>query len=162
MIVDDISNAFLYGPVSGQLAKGFEVLLRAGLGDLAEGVYETDDAGIRFNVDKYATKPLNEGRFETHDEHIDIQFILSGEEKIGYASAAKLGKAVEKNDDADVAFYDLIDDYSTVTLTPGMFCVFFPQDGHMPCLVSDEACEVKKIVVKVKMKQCCGGGCNCG
>ena len=33
----------------------------------------------------------------------------------------------------------------------GCFAVFYPQDGHMPCLCVDGPMKVKKVVVKVEI-----------
>ena len=47
----------------------------------------------------------------------------------------------------DVAFFLGAGDW--LTLTPGRFAIFFPQDVHLPCIQANAAQRVRKIVVKV-------------
>ena len=56
---------------------------------------------------------------------------------------------VEEYDTAkDRTFYKgLAQDY--LTIKPGMFALFFPQDGHAPGVTPDE---IKKLIVKVRVK----------
>ncbi|MDD3155663.1 MAG: YhcH/YjgK/YiaL family protein, partial [Victivallaceae bacterium] len=51
----------------------------------------------------------------------------------------------------DCAFYAYNPAGGTIlTLTPGVFAVFFPNEGHMPCLAVGSPATVKKVVVKIK------------
>ena len=38
------------------------------------------------------------------------------------------------------------------SLLPGYFAIYYPQDGHMPCLVINEEQIVKKVVIKVEIE----------
>ena len=35
-----------------------------------------------------------------------------------------------------------------ITVQPGQFCIFFPEDGHQPCIAEGQ---FHKIIVKVKL-----------
>ena len=48
----------------------------------------------------------------------------------------------------DMAKLPGIPSQSIVTCTKGMFAIFYPQDGHAPC-ITDEP-ELKKAIFKVK------------
>jgi YhcH/YjgK/YiaL family protein len=37
---------------------------------------------------------------------------------------------------------------TNVTLKPGQFVIFFPQDGHAPCIIGEK--KIKKAIFKVK------------
>ena len=89
---------------------------------------------------------LEIGKIELQGK-IDIQIPLSGNETMGYTAAADCyPQTATYNAEKDITFFDgLAESYFTVK--PGMFAIFFPQDGHAPGITPDG---VKKIIVKVK------------
>ena len=94
------------------------------------------------------TKPKTkeEAKLETHNQFIDIQIPLSGVEVMGYTPRTDLPEEAY-NAEKDITFYKgLAKDY--LTITPGMFAIFFPQDGHAPGVTPDG---VKKVIVKVRV-----------
>jgi YhcH/YjgK/YiaL family protein len=63
---------------------------------------------------------------------------------MGYTPRADLSEA-EYNEEKDVTFYPgLAENY--LTIKPGMFAIFFPEDGHAPGVTPDG---LKKVIVKV-------------
>jgi len=36
-------------------------------------------------------------------------------------------------------------------LEPGLFCILFPNDAHLPCRQIKEPAEVRKVVIKVPL-----------
>jgi YhcH/YjgK/YiaL family protein len=54
---------------------------------------------------------------------------------------------VEVNEDKDYTFYE--GNTSLVRVSKGMFTIFFPDDLHQPCVQTELASEVKKVVIKV-------------
>jgi len=89
MIVDNIKNAGSYALTSDSFERAFELLGDAGLADQAAGKYEVDE-NMFYLVNRYASKPAEECKLETHEKYIDIQYICSGSEIIGYCPAEKL------------------------------------------------------------------------
>ena len=90
-------------------------------------------------------KTKEEAKLETHKKMIDIQIPLTSEETYGYTPLKDLPEA-EYNSDKDITKYEgLADTY--VTCKPGEFAIFFPQDGHAPCIT--DASEIKKAIFKV-------------
>ena len=49
----------------------------------------------------------------------------------------------------DLQKYQDFDFASKLRLTPGDIAIFFPTDGHMPCLQIGQGTRVRKTVVKV-------------
>ena len=49
--------------------------------------------------------------------------------------------------DKDMTIYDGVKPQEYVTLAPGMMVIFFPQDGHAPCIIDEP--EIKKAIFKV-------------
>ena len=99
------------------------------------------------NIAQTQPKTKDEVKLETHREYIDIQIPLSGTEVMGYTAAEDCIPAnAPYNAEKDITFFEgLADIYLAVK--PGMFTIFFPQDGHAPG-ISPEG--VKKVIVKVK------------
>lgn len=149
MIVDNLENAQKYYALNPHFEKAFEALLRNDLTELKPGRFEIDGDNVYGVIAKGPGRPKSEGMIETHDKYIDIQFILSGTDTIGWKDRSELTAPNTASDTRnDVVFYD--DKPSTWTsITPGMFGIYFPNDGHMP-MISDG--ELHKVIVKVAIK----------
>ena len=101
---------------------------------------------LTVNFAQARPKSKEEAKLETHNNFIDIQLPLSGVELMGYTPRADLPEA-EYNAEKDITFYEgLAQDY--LTIKPGMFAIFFPEDGHAPGITPDG---VKKVIVKVRI-----------
>jgi YhcH/YjgK/YiaL family protein len=149
MIVDRIENAKLYAKLSKNLARAFKILQSKKLRRQADGRYEVKGTKLYYMVMKYATRPIDGGEFEAHKKYIDVQYILDGQEAIPCAHISGLKTSKRYNAKADVAMYRPAKDYTSVNMYKGMFCVLFPEDGHMPCRDIKKKSNVHKIVVKV-------------
>ena len=89
-------------------------------------------------------------KFEYHKNYIDVQYILSGEEIIGWAHAEQM--TITENYDAkkDICFGAVEKERMTpVYMKAGRVAVFFPEDAHAPKLAANVLCNVCKVVVKV-------------
>jgi YhcH/YjgK/YiaL family protein len=84
---------------------------------------------------------------ETHIDMIDIQIPISGAETFGYTPLCDL-PPFEYNAEKDITKYGDTKAQTYVTVKPGQFAIFFPQDGHAPCITDDA--EIKKAIFKVK------------
>ena len=90
-------------------------------------------------------KTKEEAVLETHRKMIDIQIPLSCTEVMGYTPREDLDEQ-PYNAEKDITFYEgMAQQY--VAVKPGMFAIFFPQDGHAPC-ISEEP--VRKAIFKIK------------
>lgn len=151
MVVDRLENAYLYTGISAKIEKGLEVLKDENISAKKDGRYEIDGDGLYYTVQRYTTRPIEEGRIEAHRKYIDIQFAAEGEEVIGHSLGSQLNVQEPYNEAKDIIFYKLPEKINTIKLGEGMFCILFPQDGHIPCCQLTGPCEVLKIVVKVKI-----------
>jgi biofilm protein TabA len=151
MVVDKLENAYLYTGLSSKIKKGLEVLKDEKLSTKKDGRYDINCDNLYYIIQRYTTKPIKEGRLEAHKKYIDIQFAANGEEVIGHSFPGQLNIQEPYDEAKDVVFYKVPDKINTVKLSEGMFCILFPQDGHMPCCQLAGPCEVLKVVVKVKI-----------
>ncbi len=147
MILDTLDNAAAYQ----HLAPGFELafdFLRSGKASSVElGKHELDGERVFVNVQQYTTKPAEDSIWEAHRKYADIQFIVSGRERIGYAPLDTV--AVDKPYDAeiDAAFYK--GEGTQLIVPEGMFAIFLPQDVHMPGIADGAPAPVRKAVAKI-------------
>lgn len=147
MILDLLTHASAYAGACPGLAEGFRYLRETDCAQIAAGRYPIDGTRIHAIVQDYDTKPYADGFLEIHQRYIDIQFLVSGEELIGYAPFTSQPVRTPYNAEKDIAFLQGASD--PVRLTPGFFAVFFPQDAHMPGRTAGASVRVRKVVVKV-------------
>lgn len=149
MIIDKIENLRCYEDVNPLFKDVVEFIKTHDLNALPAGKHEIKGADLFVNVTTAKGKTPEEAVMETHKRMIDIQIPLDTTETFGYTILDNLPEA-EYNDAKDITKYpDLVAD-SYVTCYPGMFAIFFPQDGHAPCISASE--EIKKVIFKVKNK----------
>jgi YhcH/YjgK/YiaL family protein len=149
MILDKLNHSNWYSSISENLNKGFEFLRNTDFESLKPGKLEIVGDDVYALVSEYATKDPQDCLPEAHRIYIDIQYIVSGREAIGYVTLDNQQILSEYNPEKDIAFYS--GETSTIVLESGTFAVFFPQDIHRPGMQIDSPEKVKKVVVKVKI-----------
>lgn len=147
MVVDTLDNLNKYASLNPLFAQAIQYLQSADLNALEVGKVVLKDTELVVNIAQTTPKTKEEAKLETHNEFIDIQIPLSGVEVMGYTAGKDCKPAnAPYNAEKDLTFFEgLADDY--ITVKPGMFAIFFPQDGHAPGISSTG---VKKVIVKVK------------
>ena len=149
MILDTVENYQLYKSINERIAKGFDFLRTTDLDSLPSGKHDIEGDTIFALVQEYQTKPLNECKLESHKKYIDIQYVIRGEEMMG-VTIQNNQKIIEVNEEKDYTFYE--GNTSLVLVSKGMFTIFFPDDLHQPCVQTESAAEVKKVVIKVMIE----------
>jgi YhcH/YjgK/YiaL family protein len=149
MITDLIENAALYKKVSDRISKGLEYLKNTDLEKLENGKYEIDGSDVYASVMSYQTKKFEDGKYEAHNKYIDIQYIVSGTEKLYYAPLKDAKVTTAYNEEKDIYFLQANGDH--VTAVAGSFIIFYPTEAHMPCIAVGDQSQVKKVVVKVRV-----------
>lgn len=146
MIIDTLDKLSFYAGLNPLFADVVEFIKNNDLNTLPEGKHYIKDKDLFVNVQVAKSKPKETAKMETHRRMIDIQIPLSTSETYGYTPLCALPE-LEYNDEKDVIKYD-IQAESYVTCKPGEFAIFFPQDGHTPCI--SDAPEIRKAIFKVK------------
>ena len=149
MIYDKIDNIELYKGLSEDICLGLEFLKNA-TPYIENGVHELSPR-VKTIVSAYKTKEVNEYGYEAHRKFIDIQYLLSGTEKVCCQPIEQLKETKPYSEENDAAFYTANTNPVEMTIGNGYFTIFFPQDGHMPCLSVEKPENVKKVVVKVQI-----------
>lgn len=112
------------------------------------GRIEVDGDNVFINNCNPELKPADKQVLEAHRDYIDVQILLEGEETIGWKPIEDCTNETQAYDKAaDCALYD--EPASTyVTLKPGQFAIFWPEDAHAPIIGEGK---VRKCIVKVKI-----------
>jgi biofilm protein TabA len=155
MIIDSLDHFRDYLGVHPLFAPVAAFLDATDLGSLADGRHEIGAEGCFALVSGYRTLAPGEGFIECHRRHIDIQIVLSGVEQVG---VCRRGECTAISFDEAGDFGVLEGEVDLVTLRPGCFAVFLPQDGHLPKLSRGAATMVRKVVIKVPVLPGAGGG----
>jgi YhcH/YjgK/YiaL family protein len=151
MILDNLSQCQRYTALSPRFAKAFEFLKKFD-GTLKNGRHEIDGDNVFALVQKYTTKPAENGQFEAHRKSIAVQFVHSGKETILWAPLESLKDVNMAYDEKqDAALFKLVPTSTPLRLGAGQFTILYPEDGHVPCCEWNGPSEVSKVVVKVKV-----------
>lgn len=131
--------------------RAFSEMTRLISENACEGRYDICGDALFINVMSYDSKPQENCLFETHREYIDIQAVMSGKEKMGFADLDRLTVCEPYRPDCEL--YSMVDDMDTVTLSEGKICIIFPEEPHAPGIaIEDSPAAVKKLVAKIKVK----------
>lgn len=146
MIIDTLDNLGFYARINPLFEKVVEYLNANDLAAHEPGKVEIEGKDLFVNYAVAKGKTVEAARIESHDKMIDIQIPISCPETMGYTPRKNLPEA-EYNAEKDITFYPgKAEEY--ITIYPGQFVIFFPQDGHAPCVSEAEA--IQKAIFKVK------------
>ena len=116
--------------------------------DKPEGRYEAEH-GIYAMVQIGVTSDIGKDRMETHEKYLDVQYLVSGKERLGFTKNTGDYQIAEHIKERDLIFYQSVEDEGWIESRPGCFCIFFPSDIHRPECISGESMKLRKVVVKV-------------
>jgi YhcH/YjgK/YiaL family protein len=153
MIVSDLEHVIGQAAHTPFLAKALDWLRTTRGQELPEGRLEIDGSNVYALVQSYRTTLLAPGDgplFEAHRKYIDVQYVVSGAEAIGWAPVERL-TVTKSYDPVNEAVLGTVSprEVTLLHLSAGQLAVLWPEDAHAPRLAVGEPSPVKKIVVKV-------------
>jgi len=150
MIVTDVTHLAEQATLTPALQKALAFLQGLTGEPLADGRIEIDGSNAYALVQSYETQADGDWVFEGHRKYLDIQYILSGEEVIGWAFIDRVAITMAY-DPAKDAWLGTVPaaEITPVRLTAGQLAVLYPTDAHAPKRAAGAPMPVKKIVVKV-------------
>ena len=116
------------------------------LSTMEEGKHPIQGGDLFVNIQVAKGHSREDAVLETHREMIDIQIPLDTEETFGYTPLCDLPD-LEYNAEMDITKYGNTPSQTYFTVKPGQMVIFFPQDGHAPCISEKD---IKKAIFKVK------------
>jgi YhcH/YjgK/YiaL family protein len=147
MIIATIENLGKYVALNPLFADVIEFLKNNDLRTMEEGKYPIKDKNLFLSVQVAKQRTKESAFIETHIEMVDIQIPISCAETYGYSPLCDLPE-FEYDAEIDMTKYGDTKPQTYVTVKPGQFVIFFPQDGHAPCIIDEQ--EIKKVIFKVK------------
>jgi YhcH/YjgK/YiaL family protein len=148
MIIDTLDNLAKYEAINPLFRDVMDFLKRNDLNTLESGKHPIKGDDLFVNIATAKGRTPDAAVLETHRKMIDIQIPLDGPETYGYTPLCQLPEAAY-NAEKDITKYGDLMAENFVDCQPGMFAIFFPQDGHAPCITM--APEIKKAIFKVKV-----------
>ncbi|MBV8048065.1 MAG: YhcH/YjgK/YiaL family protein [Paludibacterium sp.] len=113
------------------------------------GRYPIDGERCFALVQEMTTVPASERRLEAHGRYLDVQYLVSGEENIGYLPSGSSATVREDRlADKDIAFYDAPQPPCELALSAGMYAIFQPGEFHRPGCAVTNPMPIKKVVLK--------------
>lgn len=148
MIIDNLNNTEIYEALHPLFRQAFEYIKSTDFAKADTGKTEIQGKHLFVMVSDTPLKDIDDAKPEIHNEYIDIQLPINMAETFGWIDRAELNnEAAPFNTEKDIQFYNN-KPTSYVTVAPGNFIIFYPQDGHAPCIGTGS---VRKVVVKVKI-----------
>lgn len=132
MILDRLSEADLYSAAHPGFAAAFQYLRTTDFSNMEAGRHEVDGDRLFVVINRQPGRGHDGAKFESHRRYIDIQMTLGGMEHMAWRPLDACTQPVGAfNEQKDIVFYE--DPAETwLTVPPGTFAVFFPQDVHAP------------------------------
>ncbi len=147
MFFDKLENHSQYHHLHPDFAEAFHFLL-----GLDDSHFREEKTPLR-NDEVFALlqsgKGIRNNKLENHRRYIDIHYTRKGVDHIGWKS---LQECVQKDTEFDPEKdFQLWNDPATKTITvsPGEFAIFFPEDAHCP-LSGEE--DYQKVVFKIEVE----------
>lgn len=149
MILDTLLNCAIYAPLHPGIDAALAFLSSPDTLHLPCGRHEIAGDKIFAIVEKGRGRGKDHSPLEVHDTYIDVQYVVSGDEWMGWAPFTDC--TLDKNGFnpvKDIGFC-LERPQCWLQVKPGSFAIFYPSDAHAP--LAGEG-EVHKIIVKVARK----------
>ena len=133
------------------IVRALDFLKNTDLQALPGGRHAIEGDMMYANVDDVETKLFETTKPESHKNYVDIQFMVKGQENMGFFVDRGRVKPIESYPERDCYFYpnESVDE-GQIYCPEGYYTVFFPSDIHRPLLaVDDKPIKIRKVVVKV-------------
>ena len=146
MITDTITNAARYTALHPDFADAVQLLQTLDFAALPDGQVPCGNPNIRLFIQTETLRTREAALPEAHLNHIDIQVPLNGRETYGWIDRSRLQHGQGYNEERDIEFFDC-EPETWLTLQPGEFALFFPNDAHAPLVGGEKS--IRKAVFKI-------------
>jgi len=153
MIVDNISNWRINfkNPVWEVVFAEIQ-LLNENTQEMEKKIQNDD---IILKVFSYETLAATDPRaeLESHRKYIDIHTTIAGGERIDWYPTSVLSAKYPYSEKEDTLYYERKDQpWAGINMYPGIFAALWPEDAHMPRIMTGEKSElIKKAVFKIRI-----------
>lgn len=151
MLVSSLSRINDNDYLSTRMQAAYEFLRTADLANLPLGRIDIDGDDVFANVQEYVSVPASKKQMEAHRCYYDVQYVVTGEERMEVAPLEGLVPVAAFDEGADFGLYETPEAPSVVILRAGDLAVVAPEDAHKPGCALNSPAPVRKVVVKVRI-----------
>lgn len=153
MIMDHLSRISSYCFENENMRIAQEFLLKNDYRTLPKEKMEIKGDEVFLVYHDITQSPLEEAFYEAHRDYADIHFTLEGVNFIRSTPRDNLSVTKEYVEEGDflMGTYDG-ESYTDSYMGPGYFAIYEPEDAHLVNAHPLERANVKKYVIKVKLK----------
>lgn len=146
MILDKLTNSERYTCMHPLFTEAFRYLQQTDLSKAPAGVHDIKGKELFAIVSEASGIAKQEAKLEVHRKYIDIQYIITGTDHMGWKDLEQCGPPNDPYQaERDAAFFaDITDNWFNVPA--GSFAIFYPDDAHA-AMVTDKV--VRKVVLKI-------------
>ncbi len=148
MIFDSVNHAPDYRGMSPAMDTALMLMQTVDFFCAPLGRQEADN-GVFYTVMECDLVDQQKAVWEHHNRYIDIQWVLSGREKIDVLPVSQVKDWDPFNTERDATFSSDPVKGTTLELYQDMFALFFPWDAHRCLMEAGEGKTVRKVVIKI-------------
>lgn len=149
-MISDALNSLPSAGLHPVLQQALTLAIAANPQEKTPGRYALQGENIFMNVMHFTTQSPEQKKAELHQQYIDIQMLLSGEERILFGMSDSARQCEEMHIEDDYQLCSQIADEQAMVLKPGKFVIFMPGEPHKPGCVVQAPMDIKKVVIKVR------------
>ena len=149
-MISDALNSLPSAGLHPVLQQALTLAIAATPQEKTPGRYTLQGENIFMNVMQFTTQSPEQKKAELHQQYIDIQMLLSGEERILFGMTDSARHCEEMHVEDDYQLCSQIADEQAMVLKPGKFVIFMPGEPHKPGCVVQAPMDIKKGVIKVR------------
>ncbi len=118
---------------------------------MEKGKYLINGTSLSVSIQDSYNEPLEKRKSESHNKHIDFQYVVKGIEGFALLDHFTSKPNCEYNGIKDVIHYDYdAKRLKLIKSIPGTFNIFFPRDWHIAKVATDEVDQnIRVVVVKI-------------
>jgi biofilm protein TabA len=150
MILDRIDNVRYYQNLSPLIKIGLDYIKNLKVVDLKPNKINLGN-GITVTSFIYTGKDKSSVKFESHRTHVDLEYIVKGNELVEIAHPDNLKVKEAYDPGRDVKYYHDFDNSTKLVIKEGYFVIYYPDDAHKVGLKVDEQ-EIYKVWVRIPLK----------
>ncbi|MBD1395817.1 YhcH/YjgK/YiaL family protein [Pontibacter sp. JH31] len=149
MILDKLANANRYTCLHPLFEQAFDFLREADLTALPIGQKAIVGQDLFAIISEGTGIPEQDAKLEVHRKYIDIQYVISGTDHMGWKDLAQCSPPNDPyNEERDAAFFpDKTRNWFDVPA--GSFTIFYPDDAHAAMITQEH---VRKVVLKIAVQ----------
>ncbi|MFD2999432.1 YhcH/YjgK/YiaL family protein [Pontibacter toksunensis] len=149
MVLDSLQNAHRYYTLHPLFEQAFRFLQETDLMALSQGQQSIIGRELFAIISEGTGTTEKEAKLEVHRKYIDIQYVISGTDHMGWKSLSFCDQPdVPYTEERDAAFFpDKTNNWFDVPA--GYFTIFYPDDAHA-AMITEET--VRKVVLKIAVQ----------